>query len=101
MRRALIDDIQVVDRSEIRPIFSYRGLALTGRSFSPGGDVTLEPPGNDGNGFASQRWIESAGGPMITFQNVKTGLFLRVRNSGPIMGQTMTTGSVFTVWFMF
>jgi len=63
--------------------------------------VTLEPPGNDGNGFASQRWIESAGGPMITFQNVKTGLFLRVRNSGPIMGQTVTTGSVFTVWFMF
>ena len=40
-------------------------------------------------------------GPMITFQNVKTGLFLRVRNSGPIMHQPVTTGSTFTVWFMF
>jgi hypothetical protein len=38
---------------------------------------------------------------MITFQNVKTGLFLRVRNSGPIVNQTVTTGSTFTIWLMF
>jgi hypothetical protein len=82
-------------------VLENRGLALTSRSSSPGQNVTLESPGNGGNGFVSQRWIENAAGPMITFQNVKTGLFLRVRNSGPIMGQTVTTGSAFTVWFMF
>jgi len=27
--------------------------------------------------------------------------FLRVRDSGPSMGQTVTTGSSFTVWLMF
>lgn len=81
-------------------VLENRGLALTSGA-SGGGDVTLTPPGNSGNGFASQRWIEDAAGPMITFQNVKTGLFLRVRNSGPIMHQTVTTGSTFTVWLMF
>ena len=77
------------------------GLALTSRATSSGANVILEPPGNSGNGFASQRWIENAAGPMITLQNVKTGLFLRVRNSGPVMGQTVTTGSTFTVWLLF
>jgi len=81
-------------------VLENRGLALTSRA-SSGGDVTLTPPGNSGNGFASQQWIEDAAGPMITFQNVKTGLFLRVRNSGPTMHQTVTTGSTFTVWLMF
>jgi hypothetical protein len=38
---------------------------------------------------------------MIALQDAKTGLFLRVRNSGPSMGQTVTTGSSFTVWWMF
>ena len=82
-------------------VLENRGLALTSRASSGGGDVTLTSPGNSGNGFASQRWIQDAGGPMVTFQNVKTGLFLRVRNGGPIMHQTVTTGSTFTVWFMF
>jgi hypothetical protein len=82
-------------------VLENRGLALTSRATSSGGDVTLTPPGNGGNGFASQRWIEDAAGPMITFQNVKTGLYLRVRNSGPIMHQTVTTGSTFTIWLMF
>jgi hypothetical protein len=82
-------------------VLENRGLALTSRASSSGADVTLTPPGNGGNGFASQRWIGNAAGPMITFQNVKTGLFLRVRNSGPIMYQTVTTGSTFTIWFMF
>jgi hypothetical protein len=82
-------------------VLENRGLALTSRSTSSGQNVTLEPPGNGGNGFASQQWIGNAAGPMITFQNVKTGLFLRVRNSGPIMGQTVTTGATFTVWLMF
>ncbi len=80
---------------------SRLGLALTSRTTSSGADVTLTPPGNGGNGFASQRWIGNAGGPMIAFQNVKTGPFLRVRNGGPIMHQTVTTGSTFTVWLMF
>ena len=31
-------------------------LALTSRATSPGGDVTVETPGNNGNGFASQHW---------------------------------------------
>ena len=82
-------------------VLENRGLALTSRAASSGADVTLTPPGNGGNGFASQRWIGNAAGPMITFQNVKTGLFLRVRNSGPVMKQTVTTGSTFTIWLMF
>jgi hypothetical protein len=49
--------------------------------------VTLEPPGNGGIGFASQQWE----GDGSTFFNVKTGLFLRIRNGGPVMGQTLTT----------
>jgi hypothetical protein len=76
------------------------GLALTSRSFSAGADVTVTTNG----GFASQRWI--LGNPTsttISLQNVKTSTptapkFLRVRNSGPIMGQTVTTGSTATDW---
>lgn len=82
-------------------VLENRGLALTSRATSPGADVTLTPPGNGGHGFASQRWIGNVAGPMITFRNVKTGLFLRVRNSGPAMYQTVTTGSTFTVWLRF
>ena len=82
-------------------VLENRGLALTSRATSSGAEVTLTPVGNGGNGFASQRWIEDAGGPMVTFQNVKTGLYLRIRNGGPIMHQTVTTGSTFTVWLMF
>ena len=82
-------------------VLENRGLALTSRSSSSGADVTLETPGNGGNGFASQQWILNAAGPMIVFQNVKTGLSLRVRGSGPVMGQTVTTGTKFTVWLMF
>ena len=67
--------------------------ALTTRDFAPGGDVTLE----QSNNFASQRWIWSGTNP-YTFQNVKTGLFLRVRNSGPDFGQTVTTGHTPTSW---
>jgi hypothetical protein len=78
-------------------VLKNRGLALTSRS-SGGQDVTLTPPGNGGNGFASQQWIFVSSGSTVTFQNVKTGLFLRVRNSGPIMGQTVTTGSTATAW---
>lgn len=82
-------------------VLENRGLALTSRDLGSGGDVTLTATGNGGNGFASQRWIEDVAGPMITFQNVKTGLFLRVRNGGPVMYQTVTTGSSFTIWYMF
>ena len=74
-----------------------RGLALTSRDSSPGGTVTLEPAGNGGNGFASQEWIYAGTNP-FTFKNVKTGLYLRVRNGGPIMYQTVTTGAAATNW---
>ena len=61
--------------------------------------MTLTPPGNGGNGFASQQWNFIAGPDgTATLQNVKTGLFLRIRNSGPVMGQTVTTGSTLTGW---
>jgi hypothetical protein len=74
------------------------GMALTSRATSPGANVTFEPAGNGGNGFSSQEWAYSATSTTVTFQNVKTGLFLRVRNTGPIMGQTVTTGSTATIW---
>ena len=63
--------------------------------------MTLESPSNGGNGFASQQWIGAAAATQVGFQNVKTGLWLRVRNSGPIMGQTVTTGSSPLGWLEF
>jgi len=74
------------------------GLALTIRPASAGADVTLESPGNGGHGFAGQQWNYNASEPMVTFQNAKTGLYLRVRNSGPAMSQTVTTGNTATFW---
>ena len=76
------------------------GLALTSRSSSPGSDVTLTPAGNGGNGFASQQWAFVVESTTITFQGVKTSLFLRARNNGPAMGQTVTTGSTPTNWIV-
>ena len=76
-------------------LITNQGLALTSRSSSPGANVTVESAGNGGNGFASQQWILAGS---TTFQNVKTGLFLRVRNNGPTMGQLVTTGSTPTAW---
>ena len=75
-----------------------RGLALTSRSTSPGADVTVETPGNGGTGFASQQWHLVVVLGVLVATNVKTGLSLRVRNSGPVMGQTVTTGSTATEW---
>jgi hypothetical protein len=49
--------------------------------------------------FASQRWVLSSPSQnTVTIQNVKTGLSLRVRNSGPVMGQLVTTGAAATAW---
>jgi hypothetical protein len=76
------------------------GLAVTSRSSSPGADVTLTPAGNGGNGFASQQWAFVVESTTSTFRNVKTGLFQRVRNNGPAMGQTVTTGSTPTNWIV-
>jgi hypothetical protein len=71
------------------------GLAMTSRATTPGADVTVTTNG----GFASQRWILSfPTGSTITIQNVKTTLFLRVRNSGPALNQTVTTGAMATEW---
>ena len=77
-----------------------RHLVLTSRDFSPGGLVSVESPGNSGNGFAAQRWhvTFALSARVVELQNVKTHLWLRVRNSGPIMGQTVTTGSTATAW---
>ena len=78
------------------------GLALTSRSSSAGAKVTLEPPGNGGTGFASQQWFITCVDPPACsqwdFNNVKTVLWLRIRNSGPVMGQTVTTGGTPTNW---
>jgi hypothetical protein len=76
------------------------GLALTSRSSSSGADVTLEKPGNGGTGFASQQWFitTSTGGSPWDFNNVKTVLWLQIRSSPPVMGQTVTTGSAPTDW---
>ena len=80
------------------------GLSLTSRSSSVGQLVTLTPTGNNGNGFISQEWVFNfftcTVNTCVTFQNVKTHLFLRVRNSGPIMGQTVTTGLTPTNWIV-
>ena len=74
------------------------GMALTSRATNPGATVTFEPAGNGGNGFTSQQWAYSSTSTTVTFQNVKTGLFLRVPNTGPIMGQAVTTGGTPTSW---
>jgi hypothetical protein len=80
-------------------LLENRGLVLTSRDFSPSGNVTMTPTGNGGNGFTSQLWdFVSVGTSSATFQNAKTRLFLRVRNNGPIIGQTVTTGRTATAW---
>lgn len=86
--------------SGARIFFSLKdGLVLTSRSSTPGADVTLTEAGNDGNGFASQQWsrVPVAAG-VFMYQNVKTGLWLRIRNNGPKFYQTATTGSTASVW---
>jgi hypothetical protein len=74
------------------------GVALTSKPASAGADVTLESPGDGGNGWASQQWNYNASGSMVTLQNAGTGLYLRVRNSGPVMSQPVTTGKTATSW---
>lgn len=61
-------------------------------------NVTMEHAGNLGAGFALQRWYASFTATTVTLTNVRTGQFLRVRNNGPIMGQTVTTGFSPTAW---
>jgi hypothetical protein len=74
--------------------------ALTTRDTSAGGNVSLEATTNNGtNGTSrvSQRWTVGGSNP-FTFQNLLTLLFLRVRNSGPTMYQTVTTGLSPRMW---
>ena len=76
-----------------------RGLVLTATR-NTDADVTVEHAGNFGAGFALQRWFvtqTSLGG--FIFKNVRTGQFLRVRNSGPVMNQPVTTGFATRTWF--
>jgi hypothetical protein len=79
-------------------LLENRGLALTSRSSTPGADVTVETPGNGGTGFASQQWFITVTPSQWNFNNVKTVLWLRIRSSGPVMDQTVTTGSAPTNW---
>ena len=80
-------------------LIENRNLVLTSTSSVPGANVTMTSPGNSGNGFASQLWIlGSPSSGVFTFTNVKTGLLLRVRNSGPAFSQSVTTGSSATNW---
>ena len=71
------------------------GLAMTSTAAVPGADVLVQT----NSAVASQRWILNfPSGSTITIQNVKTNLFLRVRNSGPALNQTVTTGAMATAW---
>ena len=79
-------------------ILLNRGLALAS-SQSTGGLVTVtttSAPG--GNGFASQRWFTTFQGNFVFLQNENTNLWLRVRNNGPKLGQTVTTGASPRAW---
>lgn len=74
--------------------------AATSRSLAVGGNVTLEAVTNNGStgtSFASQLWIVSPSNP-LSLQNQSTKLFLRVRNSGPQMYQSVTTGLTQEFW---
>jgi hypothetical protein len=64
-----------------------------------GGLVTVQRTSAPaGNGFASQRWHATFSGNFVFLQNENTGLWLRVRNSGPKLGQTVTTGATPRGW---
>jgi hypothetical protein len=80
-------------------VIMNRGLALATSATTVGTNVTVTTP-PAGGGFLSQQWIERVGATAgtDTYQSAKTSLFLRVRNSGPSMGQTVTTGSTPTAW---
>ena len=73
-------------------------LALTSTQ-DTGGLVTVQRTSAPaGNGFASQRWHATFSGNFVFLQNENTDLFLRVRNSGPKLGQTVTTGATQRAW---
>jgi hypothetical protein len=74
--------------------------ALTSRATAVGQDVSAETVSNNGmtgTAFASQLWI-AVGTGSVTLQNQSTKLYLRVRNSGPTMYQTVTTGLTSEAW---
>lgn len=80
-------------------LLTQRGLAMTSTSFLVGAAVTAANPGNGGNGFASQHWFFTFNGSgLAMLRNAKTNLYLRIRNSGPAMGQSLTTGNTPTAW---
>jgi hypothetical protein len=83
----------------VRSFLSLNGLfALTSRG-GIGAAVTLEPR-HGGDGFRSQQWTRNViqSGRVFQYQNRKTGLWLRVRNGGPVLGQTVTTGNSRSNW---
>ncbi len=82
-------------------LLENRNLALTTRSTGPGDDVTMTRTGNSGDGFSSQQWnYVFTTSSTLTLQNVKTGLFLRIRNNGPKVGQSVTTGFTPKEWIL-
>ena len=73
-------------------------MALTSTQ-GTGGLVTVQRTSAPGsNGFASQRWHATFSGNFVSLQNENTDLWLRVRNSGPTLGQTVTTGATPRAW---
>lgn len=84
-------------RAGSQVVLFNRGLAMTTRETTVGMNVIFATVRNHGNGYASQRWIVAGTNP-FRFWNVKTHLALRVRNSGPMAFQTVTTGHTATNW---
>jgi hypothetical protein len=74
-----------------------RNLVLT-TSGVPGSAATVQRVGNFGGGTNAQRWLPTFSGNTVTLQNVRSSQFLRVRNSGPIYGQTVAAGFTPTFW---
>ena len=80
-------------------LLTQRGLAMTSTSVTAGGTVTAQTAGNGGEGYASQHWFFSfTSSGLAEMRNAKTNLYLRIRNGGPVMGQTLSTGSTPTAW---
>ena len=73
-------------------------LALTSTEGTGGLVKVTRTTAPGGNGFASQRWHATFSGNFVFLQNENTDLWLRVRNSGPKLGQTVTTGTTPRAW---
>ncbi len=81
-----------------RYVLYNRSLVMTTNGV-PSSNVTVRHAANLGNGTPFQQWkLAPQPDGTVRLSNVGSGQFLRVRNSGPIMGQTVTTGFSATNW---